>query len=62
MSDRAVFDCMVFLQAVLNENGPAFACFQLVDDDKVTLCVSDFVLAEAREVLTSLHFEPSSAD
>jgi hypothetical protein len=24
MSDRSVFDCMVFLQAVLNEDSPAF--------------------------------------
>jgi putative PIN family toxin of toxin-antitoxin system len=52
MSDRAVFDCMVYLQAVLNEDGPAFACFRLVDDDQVTLCVSAPVLAEARDVLT----------
>lgn len=52
MSDRAVFDCMVSLQAVTNENGPAFACFRLVDDGRVTLCVSAETLAEARDVLT----------
>jgi putative PIN family toxin of toxin-antitoxin system len=52
MSDRAVFDCMVFLQAVLNEDGPAFACFRLVEDEATTLCVSSAVLAEVREVLT----------
>lgn len=52
MSDRAVFDCMVYLQAAANESGPAFACFGLVDDGDVTLCVSAEVLAEARDVLT----------
>jgi putative PIN family toxin of toxin-antitoxin system len=52
MSERAVFDCMVYLQAVINENSPAFACFRLVDDGHVTLCVSVETLAEAREVLT----------
>jgi len=51
MSDRAVFDCMVYLQAVANESSPAFACFRLVDDGRVTLCVSAEVLAEARDVL-----------
>jgi|SRR5579884_1885476 len=52
MSDRAVFDCMVYLQAVLNESGPAFACFRLVDDGRVTLCASAETLAEVRDVLT----------
>jgi hypothetical protein len=31
MSERAVFGCMAYLQAVTNENGPASACFRLVD-------------------------------
>jgi len=52
MSDRAVFDCMVYLQAVTKESGPAFACFRAVDDGRVTLCVSAEVLAEVRDVLT----------
>jgi predicted nucleic acid-binding protein len=52
MSDRAVFDCVVYLQAVINESGPAFACFRLVDDSRVTVCVSAAVLAEARDVLS----------
>jgi putative PIN family toxin of toxin-antitoxin system len=52
MNDRAVFDCMVYLQAVANESSPAFACFRLVDEGRVTLCVSAEVLAEARDVLT----------
>jgi putative PIN family toxin of toxin-antitoxin system len=52
MKGRAVFDCMVYLQAVTNENGPAFACFRRVDEGQVTLCVSAEVVAEAREVLS----------
>jgi len=31
MTRRAEFDCVVYLQAVLNENSPAFACFRLVE-------------------------------
>jgi putative PIN family toxin of toxin-antitoxin system len=51
MTRRAVFDCVVFLQAVLNEAGPAFACFRAVDEGRLTLCVSQPVLDEVRDVL-----------
>src|SRR5262249_50695319 len=51
MSIRAVFDCMLFLQAATNDAGPAFACFQLVDDGRLTLCLSPEILAEVRDVL-----------
>jgi putative PIN family toxin of toxin-antitoxin system len=49
--DRVVFDCMVYLQAVANESSPAFACFNLVDADRIQPCLSEAVLAEVREVL-----------
>ncbi|HUY33873.1 MAG TPA: putative toxin-antitoxin system toxin component, PIN family [Pirellulales bacterium] len=52
MTDRAVFDCMIYLQAVANEDGPAFACFRCVDQGLATLCVSAEVLAEVRDVLS----------
>jgi putative PIN family toxin of toxin-antitoxin system len=52
MTNRAVFDCMIFLQAVANESSPAYACFRLVEEGKVTLFVSAEVLAEVKEVLT----------
>ncbi|HVC92496.1 MAG TPA: putative toxin-antitoxin system toxin component, PIN family [Pirellulales bacterium] len=52
MSDRAVFDCMIYLQAVANGVGPAFACFRSVDQGLVKLCVSAEVLAEVGNVLT----------
>jgi len=48
---RAVFDCMVFVQALASDSGPAFACLQLVRDGKVELCVSPAILAEIRDVL-----------
>jgi predicted nucleic acid-binding protein len=51
MSVRAVFDCMLFLQAATNEAGPAFACFQLVEAGEVSLYVSPEILAEVRDVL-----------
>ncbi len=52
MSALAVFDCMLFLQAVANEKGPAFVCFRLVEEGKVRLFVSPGILAEVRDVLT----------
>jgi putative PIN family toxin of toxin-antitoxin system len=51
MKPRAVFDCMVFLQGAGRPAGPARACFRLVEDEQVTLCLSAPVLAEVREVL-----------
>lgn len=52
MTPRVVFDCMVFLQGAARPNGPARACLRLVDEAKVTLCISADVLAELRDVLT----------
>jgi predicted nucleic acid-binding protein len=43
---------MVFLQGAGRPAGPARACFRLVDEDRVTLCLSAEVLAEVRDVLT----------
>ena len=51
MGVPVVFDCMVFLQAVTNEMGPAFACFRLVDDGTLALHVSDAILAEVIDPL-----------
>jgi uncharacterized protein len=52
MKPRAVFDCMVFLQGAGRPAGPARACFRLVDEDRVALCLSGEILAEVRDVLT----------
>ncbi|MBI3822723.1 MAG: putative toxin-antitoxin system toxin component, PIN family [Planctomycetes bacterium] len=51
MTLRAVFDCMVYLQAVGRMGGPARACFRLVDEGKTTLFVSSRIMAEVRDVL-----------
>ncbi len=49
----AVFDCMVFMQAATNDQGPAFACLALVEaNHEVALYVSPAILGEVREVLT----------
>lgn len=48
---RVVFDCMVYLQGAASPAGPARACLRLVDDDRVTLCTSEEILREVREVL-----------
>ncbi len=53
MNDRAVFDCMVFLQAAMRATGPAAACFRLVDLGQIHLCVSADVLKEIKEVVRS---------
>ena len=49
---RVVFDCNVFLQAVISSAGPAAACMDLMDEGTIILIVSPQVLAEARDVLT----------
>jgi putative PIN family toxin of toxin-antitoxin system len=53
MTVRAVYDCMIFLQAASNP-GRIHSTFRLVDSGAVTLCVSAEVLAEVRDVLTRL--------
>lgn len=51
MATLAVFDCMVFLQAAARAEGPAGACLKLVEEGAITLCLSQEILAEVREVL-----------
>jgi len=52
MSDRAVFDCVVYLQGAARRHSPAAACFRLVEQGRVTLCLSPQVLAEVNDVLS----------
>lgn len=53
MTPRAVFDCMLFLQAAGRATaGPAAACFEAVRGGLLDLVVSPAVLAEVRDVLT----------
>lgn len=51
MSFRAVFDCMIFVQAANNANGPAMACFDRLTERGARLCLSNAILLEIGEVL-----------
>ena|SRR5271157_912746 len=48
---RAVFDCMVFLQAAARRESPAGACLLLVEFGAIELCLSREIVAEVRDVL-----------
>lgn len=52
MKPRVVFDCMIFLQAVANENGPAGRCVSEAEKGTVELCVSPETESEVRQTLT----------
>ena len=51
MTPVVVYDCMVFLQALISDTGPAFACMQRVEEGRVKLVVSTAVLEEVSDVL-----------
>ncbi len=51
MSDVAVFDCMIFVQAVLSESGPAFRCLSLVEQKRLRLILSPAIILELEDVL-----------
>jgi len=51
VTPRAVFDCVVLLQAAGSPAGPAARCVAAVDQGTVTLCISDEAMAEIGEVL-----------
>ena len=51
MSDRVVYDCMLFLQQALRPQR-THATFKEAISGRVTLCVSAEILAEIRDVLT----------
>ena len=46
----AVFDCNVYLQAMLSSRGAANACWQRVLGGEVTVFVSSFILTEIRRL------------
>src|SRR5437016_3297508 len=48
---RAVFDCMLFVQAAARTSGPAGACLDLVKSGQVDLFISSDTLAEVADVL-----------
>ncbi len=48
----AVFDCMIYLQAAINEKSPAAEIFRQVESGNVLLFISNEILEEIRDVLT----------
>jgi putative PIN family toxin of toxin-antitoxin system len=52
MPERAVFDCSLFLQAVTSKTGPAYRCFQLVEQGEIILLLSPAILVEIEDVLS----------
>ena len=47
---KAVYDCNIFVQALINLNGPAGRCFEKAKDGHALLIASPFILAEVREI------------
>jgi putative PIN family toxin of toxin-antitoxin system len=47
---RVVFDCNVFFQAMVSPTGPSGACLVRARDGRLALSVSDYVLAEIRDL------------
>jgi putative PIN family toxin of toxin-antitoxin system len=48
---RAVFDCVVFLQAAISSRGPAASALAAVEEHRVELFVANIVLLEIEDVL-----------
>ena len=48
----AVFDCVVLLQSLISEAGPAARCIELFEQGKFSIAVSRQVISEVREVLS----------
>ena len=49
---RAVFDCVILLQAAARRTGPAGECLQAVRDGRFKLFLSPDILVEVRDVLS----------
>jgi putative PIN family toxin of toxin-antitoxin system len=49
-SRRVVFDCNIFVQALINVRGPAAECVRCAQRGEIALFVSPFVLIEIREI------------
>ena len=48
---RAVFDCMVYLQAAISVRGPAAKCLEAAENGQVRLYASEVILGEVGDVL-----------
>lgn len=47
---KVVYDCNIFVQALINLDGPAGRCFAKAKAGEVSLVASAFVLSEIREI------------
>ena len=47
-----VYDCMIFLQGLITENGVAVRCLELVENEEIELFLSQPILLEIEDVLT----------
>lgn len=56
VAERVVFDCNVFVQALISPTGPAAACFDAAGKSQILLFFSQYVLAEVKEVALRDHF------
>jgi putative PIN family toxin of toxin-antitoxin system len=52
---HVIFDCNVFVQAIANEESAAARALDLLDEDAITLFISDAVLSEIQDVLSRPH-------
>jgi putative PIN family toxin of toxin-antitoxin system len=52
---RVIFDCMIFLQAVLSENSNAFRLFEKLEQNQFSLFISKEILDEVIDVLSREH-------
>ncbi len=48
---RAIFDCMIYLQATANDNGVSAKILRCVDKKEITLFVSEQILNEIKDVM-----------
>ena len=47
-----VFDCVVFLQGLLKESGPAVTCLEHFEQGRLSLVISSEILVELHDVLS----------
>jgi putative PIN family toxin of toxin-antitoxin system len=47
-----VFDCVVFLQGLIKESGPAVTCIERFEQGRISLAISPKVLSELHDVLS----------
>src|SRR5262249_9242502 len=48
----AICDCMVYVQTVLNEHGPAAACFSFAESGQIEIVASPEIISEVRDTLS----------